>query len=224
MRKSLDEQLIGKRFGRLIVISRGTKTNKSFVCKCDCGNMCEVLSDNLKKGDTKSCGCYHKEMLPYNRRTHGESKSRLYKTWKCMRARCNNKNNKSYKWYGGRGIKVCDEWDKSYEPFRNWAIENGYDPEKPSASCSLDRINNDGDYTPDNCRFVSTKVQHRNTSRNIFMTYNGKTQTVMDWAAETGINYGTLRNRVMSGWSTEDALKTPSGERRKIKEDKQNGK
>ncbi len=206
MRESLDEQLIGKRFGRLVVLHRGGKTRKHFVCQCDCGNKCEVSSDNLKNGSTSSCGCYHKERQPYCHRTHGYSGEKLYKIWKGMRRRCESHSHKNYDRYGGRGIKVCEEWDKNYLVFREWALSNGYDENAKSSENTIDRIDNDGDYCPENCRIVPMKTQTRNTSRNILVTYNGKTQTITDWAAEVGIKYSTLRNRIANGWDTAAAL------------------
>ena len=141
--------------------------------------------------------------------THGESHStKLYRVWCGMKERCSNPHNKSYKNYGGKNITVCEEWEKSYEAFREWAYANGY-----KQGLTIDRINTEKGYCPDNCRWVDTATQNRNYSRNHNITYNGKTQCLADWADELGINRGTVLFRLKQGLSLDEVFYI--GDRRK---------
>lgn len=126
---------------------------------------------------------------------------RLYGIWCAMKERCYNSHNKSYVRYGGRGIIVCDEWKNDYLSFRSWANSNGYDE-----GLTIDRIENNGNYEPSNCRWVSTKIQNRNYSRNHNITYKGKTQCIADWAEETGVNRATILFRLNSGKPLEEVF------------------
>ena len=159
MSGKIRNDLTGKKYGMITVIRRSEKTGNGkkptvlWECVCDCGKEMLVSSSALLTGHTVSCGC--------KKIKHGFShKERLYNTWKCMRQRCNNPNNTSYEHYGGRGISICDEWN-DYVNFRNWAYANGYDD-----TLSIDRINNDGNYEPSNCRWVNNEIQTNNQSRN----------------------------------------------------------
>jgi len=157
MRALID--LTGERFERLCVIRRvGNKKDKvMWLCKCDCGNETNATGTHLKRGSIKSCGCLRRELQT----KHGEHKSRLYGVWRDMKSRCYDANLKSYKNYGGRGITVCDDWH-DFANFREWAYDNGYHPEAPKWKCTLDRINNNGNYEPSNCRWVDMKIQNHN--------------------------------------------------------------
>lgn len=204
-RKILD--LVGKQYGRLTVLEyscRNTRGKSMWKCQCECGNTCEVLGTRLRSGHTKSCGCYNHEITKEKSTTHGMSNSRLYNIWKVMLKRCNYKNGTNYRNYGAKGIRVCEEW-YSFEKFRDWAIDNGYSDE-----LTIDRINNGGNYTPENCRWVDMKTQARNTSRNLLLTFRGETHCLMEWAEIVGINYRTLQGRILRyGWSIDRALSTP---------------
>lgn len=134
-------------------------------------------------------------------RTHGKSRTKIYQIWLAMRQRCYHLTNKQYKYYGGRGIKVCDKWKK----FENFFADMGERPE----GLSLDRIDNNGNYCPENCRWATRKEQSRNTGRNIRITLNGKTKVLKDWAKDTGINYYTLRGRLRKGWSIHELFLEP---------------
>ena len=192
--------LIGKKFGRLTVIEKTDKKDKGnsffYRCKCDCGN--EKLSTSwlLKSGSVSSCGCLRKEKP--NGKTHGKSSSREYRIWAEMRKRCNNPKQKTYPYYGGRGIKVCERWGR----FEAFLEDMGNCPE----GFTLDRIDSNGNYEPNNCRWASRKEQARNRSSVHLITYNGKTQCLSAWAEEVGFERSTLKRRIYSGWSIEDAL------------------
>ena len=162
-------ELAGKRFGRLTVIERvqNSKSCKTrWLCKCDCGNNVIVVGSNLKSGNTESCGCLHAEILAEsNTQTkvkHGHAKSRLYTIWTDMKQRCGNPNDCCYAIYGGRGISVCEEWKSSFQAFYDWAMSHGY-----SDHLSIDRVDNESGYSPDNCRWATAKEQVQNRRRRI---------------------------------------------------------
>jgi len=150
---------IGRKYGMMTVLSLGGRNGVKIqvVCRCDCGNIKTVNLTDLKYGHTKSCGCYWNLQHANSITTHGMSRTRLYHIWGSMIYRCNNPNSKDYKNYGLRGIAVCNEWKHDYTLFHDWAINNGY-----SDHLSIDRINVDGDYTPDNCRWATNAMQMRN--------------------------------------------------------------
>ena len=162
--------MTGRRFGRLEVIRREGSNKKGeavWLCRCDCGGEKIVRGTKLRRGETKSCGCFeqetrvrngHKRMQP----THNMSQSRLYEVWHGMKARCYRKTHPHYKDYGGRGIIVCNEWKDDFQAFADWALSHGYDEDAPKGACTLDRINPNGDYEPSNCRFADMAVQQNN--------------------------------------------------------------
>lgn len=151
--------LTGRRFGRLTVLQRAETIKKRtmWLCRCDCGNEVAVEANNLKIGHTQSCGCLQKEATSKANTTHGMRASRLYRIWKCMHNRCYRKCYHGYKHYGGRGITICDEWVHDFRAFRDWALANGYND-----YLSIDRIDNDKGYSPDNCRWVTMELQNKN--------------------------------------------------------------
>lgn len=218
---------IGDKFGRLTVIGFAghsrTKSGKSKLlvkCKCSCGNVVITPSSNLTTGDTKSCGCYHldkaKEICTGNTfgYKHGGTiyNHRLYAVYTTMHQRCENPNCDYYDRYGGRGIYVCKEWsgENGFSNFREWAMNNGYNPDATKGECTINRIDNDGPYSPDNCEWVNRTAQMNNTSANRYLTYNGETYTVTEWANKLGINFSTIENRLCNGWSVEKTLSTPA--------------
>ena len=195
------EEIIGKKFGRLTPIKKvesyvDPKSNQKssmFLCKCDCGNEKEIRLTCFKSGHTKSCGCYNVE----NRtkwvkamETHGECKTAEYKCWAGTKTRCYNKKNNRYKGYGGKGVKVCGRWLNSYE---NFLADMG---RKPSPQHSIDRIDVNGDYCPENCRWATRKEQANNTINTLHIEYNGEIKPLSVWAKLYNINRQTLHSRI----------------------------
>ncbi|MEK6884571.1 MAG: hypothetical protein AABY22_33370 [Nanoarchaeota archaeon] len=180
--------LIGEKFFRLTVVdfSKMDEKGKSiWLCECQCGNFKEIRSSSLCFGSTNSCGCLAIENHP---KKHGLHKSSEYCCWTDMQGRCYNKNCKAYKNYGGRGIKVCEEWLN----FENFYKDMGKRPK----GFTLDRIDNHGNYCKENCKWSTRSEQNRNHRRNINITFNGKTQCLKDWAKELALSYSILRYRL----------------------------
>jgi hypothetical protein len=207
---SLRKDLTGLRFTKLVVL-KYVGNNKDgraiYLCKCDCGNEHTTLGKYLLSGETTSCGCRRLKILAdttKSQTTHGMSNTRLYQTWQGMRERCNNPNDLNFHNYGGRGIKICKEWN-DFKNFYIWAINNGY-----SEDLTIDRINSDGNYEPLNCRWADRKTQGNNTRRNHKLTYKEETKTMAEWAEIKGMDYTTLRARINQyHWPIERALETP---------------
>lgn len=199
--------LSGQRFGKWLVLeldgikayASGSKT--TWRCVCDCGNTAVVLGSSLvKRNGSRSCGCESTRLTVERSKKHGMAGTRAYRIWQAMRNRCRNKNVNNYENYGGRGIQVCERW----ESFENFISDMGDPPE----DCSIDRINNDGDYTPENCRWASRVEQARNRSTNRRITLNGETRLLAEWAEGLGIDQSSLRER-LERWPIEAALTTP---------------
>ena len=188
MRK-LANDLTGKKFGKLEVIGVHDTGNRKtyYVCQCDCGNIKVVRADALISGATKSCGCIKKEQDKINlsaNHKHKMSGTRIYETWQDMKRRCYNKQNARYDRYGGRGITVCDEWLNNFQSFYDWAISNGY-----SDDLTIDRIDNDGNYEPSNCRWSTAKEQCNNRGSNINITIGNATKSLMRWCEIFNVDY-----------------------------------
>ena len=206
------ENLTGQHFGRLTAIEYAG-TNKrgktTWKCVCDCGEIITVRADGLKSGHSSSCGCWQRENSSKIARavhtTHGGRRTRLYKIWAKMKERCSNQSAVNFKDYGGRGITVCEEWAQSFAAFRDWALANGYRDD-----LTIDRIDNDGPYCPENCRWATRKEQNNNRRNIIMLSYNGETHTLAQWAEITGIKRKTLWERLHNGWSVERALAEPA--------------
>lgn len=198
----------GKTYGRLFVFSyNGTKNRKSqWLCRCICGNEVVVDGYRLRTGKTKSCGCLSKECSKIRATKHGLSGSKLYFLHNSMIQRCYNKNSTEYKNYGGRGIRVCDEWKGrvGFLNFYEWAIFNGY-----SEKLTLDRIDVNGNYEPNNCRWATQKEQMNNTRFNFLVEFNGEIHTLKEWSEKVEIPYKTLHKRLKSGWEVNRAFCTP---------------
>lgn len=189
MKERLKIDLTGRKFGRLTVLEYAGSDKQRislWKCKCDCGNEVVVRGSSLTNKLSTSCGCYHRERIS----THGCTNDPLYEIWTNMRQRCTNKNNTSYDHYGGRSICVCDEWAE-FENFYDWSINHGYE-----SRLSLDRMNNDGNYEPDNCRWVDRITQQNNRSINRRINFNGETHTLSEWSRILGVNRHTLSYRI----------------------------
>lgn len=199
--------LTGQRFGKLVVIKRADNHGRrtAWLCLCDCGTEKVVIAESLRSGNTKSCGCSHGE-------SHGHSNDRLYSVWCTMKARCINTNNRRYKDYGGRGITVCDEWMHSFSMFYEWAMANDYDYNAKVGDCTLDRIDVNGNYCPENCRWVNARVQANNQrprkqkKHGIEVDYNGKHYiSLSQLAREYGFHPSKLDRRIHK-MSIDDAM------------------
>lgn len=191
-----DKEFIGKKYNKLTIIERfidcdNKGQGRKWLCECECGNTIIVNTHNLINDKTKQCNKCSNESIKTSVTKHGYcQKERLYTTWLNMRDRCNNPNYLKYHLYGGRGIEVCESWN-DYSEFKNWAIKNGYDD-----SLSLDRIDVNGNYDPNNCRWVTQKTQCNNKRCNHYITYNGVTKTAKEWSECTGIKYRTILSRI----------------------------
>lgn len=206
--KHIYEDLTGRKFGRLTVIEyKGQKKDHIvlWLCKCECGNERIIPTSHLKNGHTISCGCFQKEKAKQAKTTHGLRKTRLYEIWNGVLQRCYNPNRAKYKNYGGRGITVCEEWRDDFKAFYDWAMSNGYRDD-----LTIDRIDNNGDYEPSNCRWVTVQEQAYNKSTSRFITYKGETKTIGEWAKIAGLKTTTLWVRLNKlNWSVEKAIETP---------------
>lgn len=202
MRKIKDIQ--GNKYGRLTVISFvGTKNKKArWLCKCDCGNIVEVYGVDLRGANTKSCGCLrHQGRQSLH---HNLIKTRIYGIWTGMKQRCYDINAKQYKDYGGRGITICDEWKNDFMTFYDWSIGNRYND-----TLTIDRINNDGSYCPENCRWTTHKKQMSNTRRNLIYTIDGETLCLSEWCEKYNMPYWTVLHRIHRGVDVKTALTKP---------------
>ena len=209
--KRLD--LTNKTFGKWKVLSYSCYKHyhNYWTCKCECGKIKDVRDYDLTSGKSKSCGCSNKDLPQAYKKTHGSSKTKLYGIWSTMKNRCENPSSlRAEKNYKNRGIKICKEWH-DFSVFQKWALENGY-----KENLSIDRIDNNGNYCPENCRWATAKEQAQNRRSNVFITYKSKTQTISQWADELNIKRKTLTERLRKGWSVERAF-TQSTDRKGVK-------
>lgn len=196
------KDLVGQRFSKLTVIKRAEKNSKSgnarWVCRCDCGKYSTVIGSHLLSGKTTSCGCNR-----YSKTAKGHSKERLYRIWYGMHRRCYDPKDDKYKWYGSRGISVCKAWH-DFLAFRDWALNHGYSDE-----LTIDRIDNDGNYEPSNCRWINIKSQANNRNSNRILKYRGKEYTAIQLAEQHNLSPHTVYNRLKLGWSIDRIVETP---------------
>ena len=203
-RKAKD--LTGQKFGKLTVIKRahshGNSKSIYWLCYCDCGNKdVEVRGSCLTSGHTTSCGCYISERLTKVNTRHGGFGTRLYNIWQGMKKRCYKENDKDYKNYGGRGIQIYDEWKEDFACFREWALNNGYQD-----NLTIDRVDNNKNYEPSNCRWTTIQIQNNNRRNNKLLTIGNKTQTMAEWGRELNISDDTISSRLFNGWTCLEAL------------------
>ena len=207
----MDKIKVGEKYGRLTILEN-YHPKSEVLCKCDCGTIKTIKAWYVYSGNTRSCGCLLTEHRRNLRYKHGWSETRLFNIWENMRGRCYCKTNRVYKWYGGRGISICKEWD-DFVAFKDWALANGYKDD-----LTIDRINPLGNYEPNNCRWATKKEQQNNKTNNKYYTFNGVKHTVAEWAEIYSIDKYTLYSRLgKCGWSIEKALLTPVGNKRKGK-------
>jgi hypothetical protein len=195
--------LTGKRFGRLEVIEiapRKKGENIKYLCKCDCGNTKVAYKNDLKRGFVRSCGCLQHEVLVESHTKHNLCGTNIYNVYNNMKARCYNPNNHKYARYGGRGITICQEWlgQNGFINFSKWAFENGYQEKSGKEKLTLDRINNDGNYEPSNCRWTDYKTQARNRSSCHYVTLNGITKTLTEWCEIYNISYEKAKHDLLT--------------------------
>lgn len=195
-----NHNLLGKKFGRWLVIGK-IKENKKllWLCQCECGNIGKVNSFSLLQGKSKSCGCLQKEITKKRLTTHNQTNKRIYNIYYNIKQRCYNKKEKRYKDYGGRGITICDEWlgDNGFVNFYNWSIKNGYQDD-----LTIDRIDNNGNYEPSNCRWTNLETQTNNKRNTIYFEFFGIKKSLKQWINFMGWNYKTYYARYSRGYET----------------------
>lgn len=195
------DSFIGKRQGQIVVLShfkKGKNNANYFRCQCDCGRISEIRVNHFIHDNQTTCGRFHKK---YENSIVG---TKIYNTWNRMIDRCYNPKNHKYYRYGKRGISVCNDWLNNYDNFYTWCINNGY-----KEGLSLDRINNDGNYEPSNCRWTTRTQQQRNMCRNKMITYKGETRCLVEWCELLNIPYYNTSKRLFRNWSIERAFETP---------------
>lgn len=185
--KNYTEVGVGSKIGRLLILGVERSGGKiRCLCQCDCGTKKYVVRYHLLANKTVSCGCYQRDMIRARKTTHNKSGTRIYNVWLNMRLRCSDPEHKNFSDYGGRGIKVCDRWQNS---FANFYADMGDRPE----GYSLDRIDNNGNYCPENCRWADQKTQNRNKRNNALVSFKGERKTLREWAEVLGIRYKSLK-------------------------------
>ena len=208
MKRINPNDIVGKKFNKLLVLEldhikpHPNPTKGVFYyykCQCECGNTTVTRRERIIGGETKSCGCISKRAT-----THGLSNTRLFRIWRGIKTRCNNSNSPEYNRYGARGIKVCQEWLDDFMNFYNWAMSNNY-----SDDLTIDRIDVNGDYCPDNCRWATPSEQANNKRNNRIVEYKGQKYTLKQLSVKYNINWHTLLGRLEANWSIEDALHKP---------------
>lgn len=213
------KNIAGQTFGRLTVINFvdcDRFNNARWLCRCECGNEKIVSRNCLISGKTRSCGCLNREILHQKgkyaiRTTHGLWGTRLYRIWKGIKNRCYNKKSADYIIYGARGITVCNEWKNNFQAFYDWAMSHGYQD-----NLSTERIDPDGNYSPENCRWATDKEQANNRRSNRFITIGEETKTVAEWIEYSGISRATFYQRLRAGKSGQDLISKPRPRKRVV--------
>lgn len=214
----------GQKFNKLTIVKLDHIEEKQYkkhsfhleyyLCRCECGQEKIILKNQITGGYVKSCGCLLKskekiQKLKEHSTTHGFSKTRLYKLWIGIKTRCYNPKRQGFYLYGGRGIKMCPEWEKDFLSFRKWALNNGYNENAKRGEYTIDRIDVNGDYSPENCRFISIKEQMNNRRKTTFITYKGQTKPMSEWCKEYGIKINTAHKRIKMGWDLDKVFNEP---------------
>lgn len=203
--KPMAVDLTNRRFGRLTAVRRdgSYRSFAVWIVRCDCGNEKRVISRNLTSGSTRSCGCYARELATQQSTTHGLTGTSGYNTWMSMRARCYLKSCVAFHNYGGRGIRMCRRWKSSVE---NFIADMG---PRPPPKHTVERINNNKGYSPQNCRWATYKEQANNQRVNVVVRFEGQRMTLTQWAEKLGVGCGTLRFRLKAGWPIRRAFTQP---------------
>lgn len=200
--------LTGQKFSRLTIIRflYSKKGKRYWECKCDCGRIEITNTDSLRSGKTKSCGCYAKERARDANIKHNQNGTRIYATYANMKQRCYYKKKSNYTNYGGRGIKLCNEWlgKDGFINFYNWAMANGYND-----TLTIERIDVNGNYSPENCKWIPKDEQTKNKTNNIVIEIDGEKKILAEWCKELNLRYGFVHSRIQSGWDVKDALMKP---------------
>ena len=191
MKKYNFQEYIGKQIGLITILDfKRTDDIPEFYTLCECGNKQWLNAYSVIKGAAISCGCFREIQLKLKCTKYISKDKRLYSIWREMKNRCYNEKRKDYKYYGFKGVKICEDWINDFNNFQAWALKNGY-----REKLTLDRIDASGNYEPENCRWVDMKIQNRNKSNNIKVLYKGETKTLKEWSEVLNINYGTLKDR-----------------------------
>jgi hypothetical protein len=201
------QDLTGQRFGRITVIAFNHKDDRGetyWLCKCDCGKETVVKRYSLISGHTKSCGCYGLETVKYHMYKHGGYKTKLYAVWNRMKDRCSKSSGSDYLYYRSKGIAVCDEWKSDFLKFKEWALNNGY-----KEGLSIDRIDGDKGYSPNNCRWATCITQNNNQHGNAIIEIDSVKNTIANWCREFGLRYGLVMRRRRCGWDERDLFCLP---------------
>lgn len=198
------EDISGNKYGKLTVLRmlkphEKVRKGYSWLCQCDCGKIVHGNANKLKSGHTKSCGCLLVDFISSLNKKYEISDSRLYRVYRSMIDRCANKKNKRYDDYGGKGINVCEEWMENFDNFATWSYQNGWCENAPRGQCTLDRIDCYGNYEPNNCRWVSNKVQQNNKTNNHLLEHNGEIKTMKEWSECLGISYSKIVYHIGKG-------------------------
>lgn len=189
--------ITGQKYNHLTVVGIASRNPIKWECLCDCGNKTVVSTQNLKRGKVKSCGCIHHKGNP----KHNQCYTRVYRIYAKIRRRCLIEDDPAYSNYGGRGITMCDEWLRSFDNFSQWAYSHGYQD-----NLSIERIDNNKGYSPDNCRWATQEEQSNNRRTNRVFTFDGKTMNLKQWCDMLDLYYPTIHTRISRGWSFEEAI------------------
>lgn len=202
------KDITGQHFGRLTAIKY--MGDRKWLFRCDCGNEKIIRTYAVKSGRTQSCGCYMRERINEACTTHNMTGTKLYHIYASMKQRCFNENQAEYHRYGGRGITMCEEWlgKNGFQKFSEWAYSTGYDENAERGECTIDRINNDGNYEPSNCRWITQKEQQNNKSEPQVVIC-GESHSMKEWSKITGLSITTIRGRMKEGWKEEEILSVP---------------